>query len=331
MDQPESGSGDTLNADFQTDFELDTTSGNLLKIRNEDDVNREKITARRINNTLFSCLLKTVQYGTWDHLPAALLIFDFHFGYRDACRDRFTGAAIEIEFQETKNSQSDAPDPRNKKNDPEVKLLAPVRVLGNPSKEKHVSKWFLEGNLTYQIPLGPQAGVTPHKEQKISSERQRRMWINGDPDSDDYHGHHNRVVWMTGENKVEETGILHNFPAAIVIVLPSDPKHCVKAKVVVTPHVAFSVNLIRLFPKRDDPIFLDRTTPKGPQYEFGKDFSDSDYPWGKIIKIPTEYEVRLTYIMKRLRRVLIFSRTPYTHKQGVQMFPSTTSCFRALS
>ena len=315
MDQPERGSGGALNADFHTDFELDTTSGNLLKIRNEEDeVNRTKITARRINNTLFSCLLKTVQYGTWDHLPAALLVLDFHFGYRDGCRDRFTSAVIEVEFQETTNARFEAPDPRNKNNDPEVKLLAPVRVLGEPSKEKHVSKWFLEGNLTYQIPFGPQAGVTPHKEKKVSSERQRRMWINGDPDSDDYHRHHNRVVWTTGENRVEETGILHYFPAATVIALPNDPQHCVKAKVVVTPHVAFSVNPIRLFPKRDDPIFLDRVNAKGPQYEDGRDFGDPDYPWESVIKIPTEYEVRLMFIMQQLRCILMSRRTRCTHE-----------------
>ena len=320
MDQAENCSSDTLNSDYQTEFELDTRSGNLLKIHNEKEVNREIITARRINNTLFHCLLKTVQYGTWDHLPAALLVFDFHFGYRDACRDRFTEAVIEIEFEETINSQFEVPDPRNKNNDPEVKLLAPVRVLGNPSKEKVSSKWFLEGNLTYQIPLGPQAGVTPHKEKEVSSERQRRMWLNGDRDSDDYHRHHNRIVWRTGENKVEETGILHNFPAATVIILPRDPKNCVKAKVVVTPHVAFSANPVRLFPKRDDPIFLDRTLSKGPQYEAGRDFSDSDYPWETIVKIPTEYEVKLMNTMQQIPDWLTVCRTLYTHERNLPDF-----------
>ena len=80
---------------------------------------------------LFTYLPKTVQYSTWHHLPGALLVFDFHFGYRDACRHRFTEVAIEIEFQETINSQFEVPDPRSENNDSEVQPLASVRVLGN--------------------------------------------------------------------------------------------------------------------------------------------------------------------------------------------------------
>ena len=280
-----------LNSDFRTEFELDTSAGNTLRIHNDSQVNREKITANRIHNTLFSCLLKTVQYGTYEKDLAVLLVFAFHFGYHDEARDRYTTAAIEFEFEETSNAQLQTPDPRNKNNDPEVKFIAPVRVSGTPSKEKNSLKWILEGSLTYQIPLGPAPGLTPSVESEKSLERNRRMWLNGEMDSDDDHRYHNRALWTTGENQVEKSGILHNFPAAVVVTLPKDPKHLIKVKVAVTPYVAFSINPIRLFPKRDDPIFLDRSTPKGPQYAAGKDFSDTDFPWASVVKIPTEYEV----------------------------------------
>ncbi|KAK4691356.1 hypothetical protein P7C71_g5626, partial [Lecanoromycetidae sp. Uapishka_2] len=286
---PHAGS---LNADFSTEFELDTSAGNTLRIHNDSEVNREKITANRVHNTLFSCLLKTVQYGTYEKDLAVLLVFAFHFGYRDEARDRYTTAAIEIEFEETSNAQLQTTNPRNKNNDPEVKFLAPVQVTGTPSKEKNSLKWILEGSLTYQIPLGPATGFTPSVEIKKSSERHRRMWLNGEMDSDDDHRFHNRALWTTGENQVETSGILHNFPAAVVVTLPRNPEHFVKVKVTVTPYVAFSVNPLRLIPKRDDPIFLDRSTPKGPQYAAGKDFSDADFPWASVVKIPKEYEVK---------------------------------------
>ncbi|MCJ1230826.1 hypothetical protein MMC12_007500 [Toensbergia leucococca] len=287
---------DAPNSDFSTDFELDTSAGNTLRIHNDSEVNREKITADRIHNTLFSCLLRTVQYGTYEKEPAVLLVFAFHFGYHDEARDRYTTAAIEFEFEETSDAKLRTPDPRNKNNDPKVKFIAPVRVTGTPSKEKNSLKWILEGSLTYQIPLGPAAGLTPSVENEKSSERNRRMWLNGEMDSDDDHRYHNRALWTTGENPVEKSGILHNFPAAVVVTLPKDPEHFVKVKLMVTPYVAFSINPIRLFPKRDDPIFLDRATPKGPQYAAGKDFSDADFPWATVVKIPTEYEVHHAFV-----------------------------------
>ena len=232
-----------------------------------------------------------MQYRTYEKDLAVLLVFAFHFGYHDEARDRYTTAAIEFDFEETSNAQLQTPDPRNKNDDPEVKFIAPVRVSGTPIKEKYSLKSILEGSLTYQIPLGPAPGLTPSVESEKSSERNRPMWLNGEMDSDDDHRYHNRALWTTGENQVEKSGILHNFPAAVVVTLPKDPKHFIKVKVAVTPYVAFSINLIRLFPKRDDPIFLDRSTPKGPQYAVGKDFSDTDFPWESVVKIPTEYEV----------------------------------------
>ena len=294
--EPTVSLGGVLNSDFNTDFELDTSAGNTLGIHNDSEVNRGKITANRVHNTRFSCLLRTVQYGTYEKESAVLLVLAFHFGYRDEARDRYTTAAIEIEFEETSNAKLQISDPRNKNNDPEVKFIAPVRVTGTPSKEENSRKWSLEGSLTYQIPLGPAPGVTPSVEIEKSSERNRRMWLNGEMDSDDDHRYHNRVLWTTGENRVEKSGILHNFPAAVVVTLPKDPKNFVKMKVAVTPYVACSVNPIRLFPKGDDPIFLDRSTNKGPQYAVGKDFSNADFPWSSVVKIPTEYEVRGTLI-----------------------------------
>jgi hypothetical protein len=291
MNSSEESASHLLNANFETDFDLDTSSGSTLKIRHEGEGNREKITADRIHNTKFSAKLSTVQYGTWKTEQAVLVVFAFHFGFKNEKRDRYTSATITVEFEETRNTKLEKPPIKNPKNDPEVKFFAPVQICGTISKEGVKRQWNFEGRLGYQIPLGPDLGVKPAFNKESTTEKNRRMWITGETDSDDDHRYDNKVTWELKENKVEESGILHDLSTAVVITLPKSPQHLVKVKMSVTPFVALSVNPLRLLQKKDDPILLDRKTPKGPQFGQGMDFSDENFPWASIVNIPTEYQV----------------------------------------
>lgn len=80
-----------------------------------------------------------------------------------------------------------------------------------------------------------------------------------------------------------KTGILNRITAAAVVLLPQEESPKIKAKLVVKPSVVFSVNPLRLLPRKDDPIFLDGITEKGDPSAFGSDFSQSKYPWMSII------------------------------------------------
>ncbi|KAJ6084419.1 hypothetical protein N7486_011219 [Penicillium sp. IBT 16267x] len=298
MDQPPANS-------FDTEFELDPTAGNTLssrKIKHDaqnGEVNREKITADRIRNTSFCAKLTTVQYGTYHGPqadgtyradPAALLIFKFCFDFRSEKRDRFTSVKIVVEFEETLNKDLETPTDRNPRNDPQVKSLAPHRVYGVPTAVGMNRSWSFQGSMGYQVPAGPQLNASTTNQTQESFQRHRRMRIEGDPSSDNEHIQDNKVVWKMQENKMEGSGVLSILPAAVVVVLPKNPEYLVKATVTVTPHLAFSINPLRLRQKHDDPFLLDRKTSWGPQYEPGRDFSDPDYPWSSIITIPTEYQ-----------------------------------------
>ncbi|KAK1764157.1 hypothetical protein QBC33DRAFT_548237 [Phialemonium atrogriseum] len=290
------------NTVFETEFELDPKAGSTLSktIRHQErEVNRVKITSDRIRNTSFRAELAKVQYGTYNCQqadgtykpePAALLIFNFRFHFRSENRDRFTSVKIEVEFKETLNTKLERPPDRNPNNDPQVRFVAPHQICGTPTEVDVKKSWKFEGQLGYQVPAGPSLSATPSVQTEASFQRHHRMWIKGDTDGDNDHRWDNKAVWVMQENRMQGSGVLSSFPGAVVIVLPKSPEHLVKARVTVVPHLAFSLNPLRLKQKRDDPILLDRKTSWGPEYEPGKDFSDPDYPWSSIIKIPTEYQ-----------------------------------------
>jgi hypothetical protein len=53
--------------------------------------------------------------------------------------------------------------------------------------------------------------------------------------------------------------------------------------------------------EEDDPIYLDRHTPKGDAIAPGLDFKDPNFPWAEIVKIPTQYSVSIFPHLSRLK------------------------------
>jgi hypothetical protein len=279
-----------LNKDFETDFEIDDPSKAVLQIQNRGLPNREKITADEIGSTSFQAKLSHVQYGTHDGNPAALLIFNFQFGFRSGSWKRITSASIKLTFEETAGPDLTLPNPRNPNNDPVVALIAPAQICGEVTTVQKTKKWNLSMPVQFQQ-FGLQAGPQIDTEHDSVFETDHRMWLTGMPTSEDTHDQDNSVRWDIEENSMQASGILHRFPGAVVITLPKSPEHHVRVTGLIRPYVAFSINPLRLKQKKDEPIYLDRKKTKGTAIMPGVDFNDKSFPWGDIVKIPTEYEV----------------------------------------
>jgi hypothetical protein len=278
------------NEDLEIEFEVDDSSKAVLSIQNRGIPNRDKVTADQIGNTSFSAKLSHVQYGTYEGTPAALLIFNFHFGFRNGSWKRITYASIKLTFEETSGPSLTFPEPRNPNNDPIIAALSPIQVCGEVTTVQKSRRWNLTVPVQYQsfgITAGPQIGL----DDQTDYSNDHRMWLTGLSTSEDDHDADNSVSWEIQENSAQGSGILHNFPAAVVITLPKDPEHHVKITGVVRPFVAFTVNPLRLKQKKDAPVYLDRKTSKGKPIVPGVDFNDKAFPWNEIVQIPTEYQV----------------------------------------
>lgn len=282
-----------LNGDISTDFEVDEKSQSTLSIINKGEKNRLKITAQDINKTGFVAKLDHVQYGQWKGEEAVLVRLSFHFHFPNESSKRLTAATIRITLEETKDATFTEVSPRNPMNDPQIVLLAPVQVCGELTKESRGFDWRLNVPVKLNV-LGAEVGVEAEAGVTAEKSLDHRMWIKGFTNSDDLHHEDNEAVWEIQENKAQESGILHHFPAALVFRLPPNPKHPVKLRGKVIPSIAFSLNPLRLVQKRDDAVFLDRVTSKPEEQKpFAPelDFSDPDFPWDEVVKIPSEYTV----------------------------------------
>jgi hypothetical protein len=279
-----------LNGDIETDFQLDESSEATLQIRHDGEINRTKITAQDISSTSFAAKLNHVQYGKWSGQDAVLLKFSFEFRFQNESIKRFTAASIRITLQETKDATLSEPSPRNPKNDPHIARIAPVQVCGELKKESKSRHWQISVPVKY-TGFGVEAGGEGEVGVDTVADVDHRMWINGFTDGDDEHHDDNIAVWETQENAVQDSGILHRFPAALVAILPKGPKHLIKLTGQVTPTIAFSLNPLRLRQKKDDPVFLDRETQKGDPIAPDLDFKSPEFPWDEVVKIPSEYSV----------------------------------------
>jgi len=278
-----------VNGDFQTGFEIDDSAKAVLSIQNRSATNRDKVTADQIGSTSFSAKLSHVQYGTYNGKSAALLVFNFHFGFRNGSWKRITSASITLKFEETTGPDLKYPAERNPDNDPIVVAIAPIQVCGEVTTVQKSKKWNISVPLQVQQ-AGIQAGAQIGLEAQSDFPKDNRMWLVGSSLSEDDHGADNWVSWEINENSAQESGILHHFPGTVVITLPENPEHHVKITGLIRPFVAFTVNPLRLKQKRDAPVYLDRETTKGTQYAPGVDFKDKSFPWDEIVKIPTEYQ-----------------------------------------
>jgi len=284
----------SLNADFETEFDLDESSDAILRV-NHDGMsrNREKITADDLRSTGFKARLTHVQYGTYNSQPAVLLRFKFEFRYRNESVRRFKRATIKLTLEETKDESLKDPEPRKYENDPHIVIIGPVQVCGEVKTEDSKRTWNVSVPIQYEnfgVTAGPEFGFGEER----NWNQDHRMWINGYRTSDDDHYKDNEVTWDTQENKQQGSGILHYWSAALVALLPSNPPNPVKLKAVVQPTIAWSINPLRLKSKNDDPVYLDRVTGVGDPICSDKDFNASDFPWSEVFKSPTEYSNTLS-------------------------------------
>ena len=289
---PDTHDTSRLNADYVPEIEL--VDDNILRIKHDGHENRERITAYRVGSTRYSAVLETVQYGKFQGEDAALLVFHFHFGFREKHLDRYYFATIRIEFEETGDAQFTRPEPRNFANDPEVKMVIPVQIYGNLDPKKKTRTWNLAGSITASapVPSAPQLSVNPSGGGQNEYSTNYRMNILGELDSNDDHPNfHNAALWTTEENAVHSSGILHNWKSAVVITMPKHPSRPVKATMRIEASAKFSLNPARLWPRRDDPILLVKGVSKGKQYTQNIDFDDPQFPWTDVVRIPAEYEV----------------------------------------
>ena len=280
------------NEDFETSFAVDESSESTLRIehRHSDGPNREKITAQTVNSTSFSAKLSHVQYGKWHGEDAVLLLLNFTFRFQNESIKRFTDATIRLTLEETKDASLATPNPRNPKNDPSIVFIAPVQICGELKTESKSRDWRLKVPVKY-TGAGIDAGVEAQRGGSSDVDVDHMMWLKGFTDSDDRHHADNAVVWDIQENSAQKSGILHRFPAAVVAKMPKEPAYPMKLIVLVTPTMAFTINPIRLFQKRDDGVYLDRYTAKGQPFAEGLDFHDPKFPWDEIVKMPEEYSV----------------------------------------
>lgn len=280
-----------VNDDISTGFVLDEEDAKL-GIHNNKTTNRTKITANEICHTSFSAKLDHVQYGKWNGEDAVLIGLSFHFRFPNESRGRFTDASVRLTLKETKDSSLTRPEDRNYNNDPHIVLFAPQQVLGTLTKTEKTKHWTLTTDLKAKDPANVgELGVGGELGGEDAFDRNSRMRINGYTDSDDDHHEDNEALWNIKEDKKQESGILHDFPAAIVALLPKAPQYPVKITGHVKTSVAFSLNPMRLVPTHDEASFLDRKTGKGQPVRPDLEFSDANFPWAQVVNIPKEYEV----------------------------------------
>lgn len=276
---------------FETDFEFDEQADAVLKIENKGLTNRPKITAEEIRSTSFSANLGHVQYGTWKQKPAALLKFEFRFIYRQDSVKRITSATIRLSFEETGGPSFEPPQPRDPNNDPRIVFMAPVKVHGEVSTEHHKRQWNLSIPIKYQF-FGAEAGIEASMGGESEIDRDHRMTIEGGTTSDDMHYYGDNIaIWTISENKMQKSGIIRRFPAALVIALPNSPSRPVSLRGLIRPYVCFTINPHRLLQRRDDPVYLDgEKETEDEMIAPGVDFADKAFPWQDIISIPSKYE-----------------------------------------
>jgi hypothetical protein len=279
--------------ELETDFELDTQSGQLLKIENKGIVNREKIVQAEIHNTRFKATLVSVTYGTYDGLPACLLLIDYSFFFRIATLSRFIFAKVHAKLSQVTDANFTRPDSYDCTQDPVMKLYAPKEVWGQSKIVQQKRTWALTVPVVTNT-FGVEAGVTVNGGVEKNVDRDHRMNILGDTLSDDDHVNgDNEVEWNISENKAQKDGIPHGLKTAIIASLPSNGNG-IQLDLKITPSVAFSINPLRLIQKKHDPLYLDGKTAKGksPLPATITDMNDPSIDWATIIELKEEHQVR---------------------------------------
>ncbi|KAF3905311.1 hypothetical protein ABW20_dc0100372 [Dactylellina cionopaga] len=285
-----------LNADFETTLEDndDEDFEPELGISNNDQINREKITAKEIGSTSFKATLTTVQYGVYNSEAACFLLFDLHFSFIPSTRTRYVYAHVDMEFTSCDNSKLTLSEPYKPEDDPAVAAVIPGELWGKVKESKEKTLWQFSIPALFQTPIGLQTGIEFEGGAEKETRRDHRMSVIASITGDDDHIRDNCLDWKISENKAQAYGIPFHLTTGAIITLPKGPLKTMMAKVTVKPKVSFSMNLLRLRSKKDDPIYLDGVTPKGnPVFQAGVDFKEQNIDWVKILNLTDEYQNRL--------------------------------------
>jgi hypothetical protein len=289
------------NTNFVTELDIKEKSRNFLKLRHDGQPNREVITHETIGHTSFSAVLSRVQYGIYESKPACLVALDFSFRFRSKTLCRYSFATIEVDFMAAIDPKKPKLKSTNPSADPKVKNLAPKEVYGMVKTVGERKYWDISIPLMFESPVGAKVGMTGKGGMEKKAFEDNRAEIHGELLPDDSHPNGaNAVTWDLTENEVQKDGIIRHFTG--VVVVQHTEGQITWMNVCVKPSVKFSLDprrlgqktdpLLELFQRSDDPVLLDGKTPKEGQIDLGcDDFSSKDFPWEKILHIPTEYAV----------------------------------------
>jgi hypothetical protein len=302
MDHTSNDPADLLNQSLSTTFDIDKKEvPQQLGVRNQGRVNRTLVTRYAVSSTSFTASLNSVQYGTYMDESACLVAIDFSFSFHPRVASRYSYAYIKCAFTKAADVRRPAARNPNTADDPRVKNMAPKEVYGivKTIEEKKVRDVTIP--VMFESPIGLSAGLEGHVGQETIEHQENRMEIHGRLSyDDDDHEEANIVIWELYENPAQRDGIFRDLRVVIIVSNPSGQPMWMK--VTVKPSVKFSVDPRRLFEKNDpfarlvqkndDPVLLDGKTAKlGPVEVGSTDFSAPQFPWGKILWLPTEYKV----------------------------------------
>lgn len=257
------------------DFELqlEARPGELKVLHNEAGSSATRLNALEYDpnpRTLINVRIETVQYGSYDGSPAALIVLKFIVRFRPGSR-RIKNFHVEIKFS---NQTETAGSPS-----PAVLKLKPEDMRGRIFTEER-SNTFTGG---MEVPLGPPGAptlsVSDEVARKINREYELRLmgWRKSSPTAID-----DVLVWDCAEAKKAARGTVPNFSGACIVKYTADQPFIatfsVDAERGVFDFDSHVFEYLNVFAKRevDDPVIFTPGNHVGIRYPNLTDFKDLD-------------------------------------------------------
>jgi len=226
--------------------------------------------------TLINVRIDTVQYGTYDSEPAALIVFRFIARFRSGSR-RIRSFHLRIEFHNQAEVAGAAA--------PKVRTLKPEDVRGKIFTEERSNT--ISGGL--DVPIGPNSAtihVGDEVARKINREYELKLtgWLTSSNSGSD-----NVLVWDCEEARKAARGIVPNYRGACIVhYTPSQPflaTFKLDAERGIFNFDKNAFEYLNVFAKKDidDPVIFDPNKPVGHQYANVTDLKNLDLE--EIIKL----------------------------------------------
>jgi hypothetical protein len=217
-------------------------------------------------HTLVNIRTDSVQYGTFDGQPAALVIFRFIFKFRPGFR-RIRNFHVNVEFRKQNATTA---------SHPKVLRFAPEERRGRIFAEERSNI----GNAGVVLPpgrTGAKVKVDDGIARKINKEYEMKLsgWKKSSDVATD-----NVLVWDCTESKKAAKGVLPGYRAAAIIQCDSEDPFIATFEMDAERGIfQFDKNVfeyLNVFAKRelDDPVIFDPKKPMGHQYPDLGDFKD---------------------------------------------------------